>query len=88
MKEHQTFNAEFNQRPEHVFTSEYSTLPEHTPVYPDINFFKESSVTTREENVFTGQPPEGEGQTDRKEERKENSSKFSFLKNLIKKEER
>ena len=45
---------------------EYHSLPEHTshneytPLNPDISFFKESSVSTKEENIFQGTVPPGE----------------------------
>ena len=83
MSEHQKHNDEYNIRPEHTFTPEYSTLPEYTPVYPDITFFKESSVTTREENIFSGQTPPGETAKDVAEERKEKRSRFNILRNLL-----
>ena len=48
---------------------EHSVLPEYTPVYPDVSFFRESSVTMHEENIFGANTPPYE--KDRRELRRE-----------------
>ena len=75
MREHPSMNKEFRQAPEHVMRPEYNVLPEYTPVYPDINFFKEHAVTAREENIFQGEVPPGEPAKKLREERKEKRSR-------------
>lgn len=83
MREHPSINKEFRQAPEHVTAPEYNVLPEYTPVYPDINFFKEHAVTAREENIFQGEVPPGEPARDLREERKEKRSKYNLLQKLL-----
>lgn len=51
---------------EYTDREEYKALFEYTPVYPDVSFFRESAVTTHEENVFCGEAPPGERQRRRK----------------------
>ena len=69
---------------EHPLLPEHYIPPEFTPEYPDVSFFKESYVTAREENIFQGHPPEGEGRTraNRKEKQKE-KTRFNWLRQLL-----
>ena len=87
MAEHQSYNAEFEQRTEHVIAKEHIMLSEHTPVNPDITFFQESSVTAREENIFSGQPPESEqnkvNTNEEDEEEKGKKSRFNAFRQLL-----
>ena len=83
MSEHNLYNEEFPQRPEHDSVPEHSVLPEYNPVYPDITFFKESSVTCREENIFQGHPPEGESSYNGKRETRQKRERFSILRTLL-----
>ena len=83
MREDPSYNEEFSQIPEHTTIPEHSALPEYTPVFPDYTFFKESSVTTREENVFQGRAPEWEeGPSDRREERRKRN-RFALLQKFL-----
>lgn len=83
MSEKDFYNEEFTQRPEHNIAPEHTTLPEYNPVYPDVTFFKESSVTCREENIFQGRPPAGEDPRfdERAEKRKRN--RYSILQQFL-----
>ena len=83
MKENQTFNAEFPQRPENTFIPEHTALPEYNPVYPDINFFKESSVTCKEENIFQGLPPAGEDPAEARREKRKERNRYALLQKLL-----
>ena len=83
MSEHGSYNEELPQRPEFNAVPEHSVLPEYNPVYPDVTFFRESSVTCREENVFQGRPPEGEpprsDERDLRRKRDRNSVLLNFI---------
>ena len=61
--------------PEHTF------YPEYTPEHPDVAFFKESFVTSREENIFQGEvPPEEANTADAlREERRKRRNRESWL---------
>ncbi len=83
MRENDLFSNEFPQRPEHDIAPEHSMLPEYNPVYPDITFFKESSVTCREENIFQGRPPEGEPDLRSRREERKKRSKYSILQKFL-----
>ena len=83
MSEHDLYNEEFPQVPEHKSVPEHSALPEYNPVYPDITFFKESSVTCREENIFQGHPPEGESSYSDKRETRQKRERYSILRTLL-----
>ncbi|MBO4423102.1 MAG: hypothetical protein J5879_06660, partial [Clostridia bacterium] len=54
---------------------EYRRLPEYTPTYPDISFFRESSVTMHEENIFTANTPPEEKSRRQEHKEKENEKK-------------
>ena len=83
MSEHGLYNEELPQRPEFNAIPEYSVLPEYNPVYPDVTFFRESSVTCREENVFQGRPPEGEPPRRDKRELRRKRDRNGFLLNFL-----
>ncbi len=76
-------NKEFPQHPESDMIPEHSVLPEYNPVYPDITFFKESSVTCREENIFQGHPPAGEDPYEEKREKRKKRERYSLLQSLL-----
>ena len=69
-------NEELTPLPEHTF------YPEYTPEYPDVTFFKESSVTMREENIFQGEHPPGESPRDLREERKKKRSRWAWFRRI------
>ena len=83
MRENDLFSNEFPQRPEHDIAPEHSMLPEYNPVYPDITFFKESSVTCREENIFQGRPPEGEPDLRSRREERKKRNRYSILQKFL-----
>ena len=83
MRENDLFSNEFPQRPEHDIAPEHSILPEYNPVYPDITFFKESSVTCREENIFQGRPPEGEPDLRSRREERKKRNRYSILQKFL-----
>ncbi len=60
---------------EYTDREEYKALFEYTPVYPDVSFFRESAVTTHEENVFCGEAPPGERQRRRKRKKDKEEEK-------------
>lgn len=77
------YNQESPRRPEHTQLPEHTSLPEYNPVYPDVTFFKESSVTTREENIFQGEPPAGEARRILREEKRKKRERYSLLQKLL-----
>jgi hypothetical protein len=83
MSEEGFYNQENPQRPEHNTVPEHTSLPEYNPVYPDVTFFKESSVTTREENVFQGEPPAGEARRISREQKRKERERYSLLQKLL-----
>ncbi|MCR5010307.1 MAG: hypothetical protein K6A91_05150 [Clostridia bacterium] len=83
MSEEGFYNQETPQRPEHNIAPEHNTLPEYNPVYPDVTFFKESSVTTREENIFQGEPPAGEARRVWREKKRKERERYSLLQRLL-----
>ena len=83
MSEEKFYNSEHPNLPEHVALSEHTGLPEYNPVYPDVTFFKESSVTTREENIFQGEPPAGEKRRVSREEKRKERERFSLLQKIL-----
>ncbi len=71
-------SEEFTPLPEHII------YPEYTPEYPDVAFFKESFVTSREENIFCGElPPEEQNVIDLREERKKKRSRYLWLSRFL-----
>ena len=72
-------------RKEYTKHEEYRHYPEYTPVYPDSSFFRESSVTMHEENVFSGQTPPGERsyRDEKKKEENDRKKKESILRLLL-----
>ena len=83
MSEEGFYNQETPQRPEHNTVPEHTLLPEYNPVYPDVTFFKESSVTTREENIFQGEPPAGEARRISREQKRKERERYSLLQKLL-----
>ena len=83
MTEKDFYNEEFSQRPEHNIPPEHTTLPEYNPVYPDVTFFKESSVTCKEENIFQGRPPEGEDSHFETRAEKHKRNRYSLLQQFL-----
>ena len=83
MSEEKFYNSEHPNLPEHAALPEHSSLPEYNPVYPDVTFFKESSVTTREENIFQGEPPAGEKRRISREEKRKERERFSLLQKIL-----
>ena len=83
MSEEGFYNQENPQRPEHNTVPEHTLLPEYNPVYPDVTFFKESSVTTREENIFQGEPPAGEARRISREQKRKERERYSLLQKLL-----
>ncbi|MBO4288977.1 MAG: hypothetical protein J5865_02605 [Lachnospiraceae bacterium] len=72
---------EWNHSEEFTPLPEHTSYPEYTPEYPDVTFFKESYVTSREENIFQGEVPPGESGhvEDLREERKEKRRRENWL---------
>ncbi|MBR4165338.1 MAG: hypothetical protein IKR43_03785, partial [Lachnospiraceae bacterium] len=69
---------------EYPLLPEYNVPSEYTPVFPDVSFFQESFVTSREENVFRGETPPGEedrGSANRK--RRMRRPSFTWLRDLL-----
>ncbi|MBO4869663.1 MAG: hypothetical protein J5585_08130 [Clostridia bacterium] len=64
---------------------EHSVLPEYTPVYPDVSFFRESSVTMHEENIFGANTPpyEKDRREARREKENEKKKKETLLRYLL-----
>lgn len=64
---------------------EHSVLPEYTPVYPDVSFFRESSVTMHEENIFGANTPpyEKDRRELRREKENEKKKKETLLRYLL-----
>ena len=83
MSEEGFYNQETPMRPEYNAVPEHRSLPEYNPVYPDVSFFKESTVTTREENIFQGEPPAGEPRRITREERRKLRERYSLLQKLL-----
>ena len=83
MSEEKFYNSEHPNLPEHSSLPEHSVLPEYNPVYPDVSFFKESAVTTREENIFQGEPPAGESRRLLRKEKQKERERFSLLQRLL-----
>ena len=83
MSEEGFYNQETPRRPEHTQLPEHTSLPEYNPVYPDVTFFKESSVTTKEENIFQGEPPAGEARRISREEKRKKRERYSLLQKLL-----
>ena len=83
MSEEKFYNSEHPDLPEHSTLPEHTKLPEYNPVYPDVTFFKESSVTTREENIFQGEPPAGETRRVSREEKRKERERFSLLQKIL-----
>ena len=72
------------QYEEYPLHPEYSAPPEYTPEYPDVSYFQESFVTSREENIFQGKAPAGEEdpRAFRREERRK-QTRSGWLRNLF-----
>ena len=83
MREDEFYTDEYLQYPEHEQLPENSALPEYNPVYPDTAFFKESYVTTREENIFQGHPPEGEPDLQERREKNKKRQRYSILQKFL-----
>ena len=83
MKEESFYNKENPRLSEHNSVPEYSRLPEYNPVFPDVTFFKESYVTTREENVFQGEAPAGEPQRLLKKDKTREKTRYSLLQQIL-----
>ena len=83
MSEEGFYNQETPQRPEYNAAPEHTSLPEYNPVYPDVSFFKESSVTTKEENIFQGEPPAGESRRLTREQKRKERERYSLLQKLL-----
>ena len=62
---------------------EHSIDPEFTPEYPDVTFFKESSVTMQEENIFQGEVPPGEGAKDAHEEKARKRRRYNWFRKFL-----
>ncbi|MBR4164996.1 MAG: hypothetical protein IKR43_02010, partial [Lachnospiraceae bacterium] len=62
---------------------EHSIDPEFTPEYPDVTFFKESSVTMQEENIFRGEVPPGEGAKDAREEKVRKRRRYNWFRKFL-----
>lgn len=73
------------KKEEYTEKEEFNPLPEYTPAYPDISFFRESSVTTHEENVFCGEAPPGEKKRRRqkKKDKKEEKKKKEYALRML-----
>ena len=83
MSEEKFYNQEHPNLPEHSALPEHTTLPEYNPVYPDVTYFKESFVTTREENIFQGEPPAGEKRRVSREEKRKERERYTLLQRLL-----
>ena len=83
MRENDFYSEEFPQHPEYSAIPEHSALPEYNPVYPDASFFRESSVTCREENVFQGRPPAGEPPRRNRRQKRKEQERYSLLQALL-----
>ena len=83
MSEESFYNSEHPNLPEHSSLPEHTRLPEYNPVYPDESFFKESSVTTREENIFQGEAPAGEPRRILRKEKQKERQRYSILQQLL-----
>ena len=71
---------EWHQSEENTLLPEHTFYPEYTPEYPDVTFFKESYVTSREENIFQGEiPPEESNIEDPREEKKKKRRREGWL---------
>ena len=83
MSEESFYNSEHPNLPEHSSLPEHTRLPEYNPVYPDESFFKESSVTTKEENIFQGEAPAGEPRRILRKEKQKERQRYSILQQLL-----
>lgn len=79
MKKTDTPKEEYSKK------EEYHSLPEYTPTYPDISFFRESAVSAREENVFCGEAPPGERRRRRqkKKDKEEEKKKKEYALRML-----
>ena len=71
------YNEELEPMPEHHID------PEFTPEYPDVTFFKESYVSMREDNIFQGEPPQGEPQQKAQEQQKAKQTRMSWFRKFL-----
>ena len=83
MNEEPFYKDEFSHLPEHSPLPEHSALPEYNPVFPDISFFKESTVTAKEETISQGEPPAGEDRLASLREKRKERERYSLLQMLL-----
>ncbi len=76
-------NTDWNPNEEYHMLPEYTETYEYTPEYPDVTFFKESSVTAREENISQGEAPAGEDSFAVRREKRRKRVREYWLRNLL-----
>ncbi len=76
-------NTDWNPNEEYNILPEYTETYEYTPEYPDVTFFKESSVTAREENISQGEAPAGEDSFTQRREKRRKKVREYWLRNLL-----
>ena len=74
---------EWNYKEELELGPEHLIDPEFTPEYPDVSFFKESSVTMREENIFQGEVPGGETPPKTADRQKAKQTRMSWFRKFL-----